>query len=47
MSYKPNFSDAPEFSIIPDAEKLFEEITVLFSYLSRSNGDCSGLLSSE
>ena len=32
MSYKPNFSDAPEFSIIPDAEKLFEEITVLFSY---------------
>ena len=32
MSYKPNFSDAPEFSIIPDGEKLFEEITVLFAY---------------
>lgn len=32
MSYKPNFSDAPEFSIIPDAEKMFEEITVLFAY---------------
>lgn len=32
MSYKPNYSDAPKFSIIPDAEKLFEEVTVLFSY---------------
>ena len=32
MSYKPHFSDAPKFCIIPDAEKLFEEITVLFSY---------------
>ena len=26
MSYKPNFSDAPEFSIMPDGAKLFEEI---------------------
>ena len=32
MSYKPNYSDAPKFSTIPDAEKLFEEVTVLFSY---------------